>query len=403
MGRANDVMAARRRSEPGSGGRRGSAGGAASAQVPLYRPALALSRDGVPADPDADDVQESVTQNAAPGGEALTPRDPHGYHQAGPACVRVPLARPTGIDPMKLTDLILNRSRWPDYDEVVIDSGGYPIVLSIWPAARHLPGRGCLVFSPGTGDHPLLYLHYLEGLAQAGYHVVGVHFAGTGKSPRIDLKYTWATFKQNVRDAVGFTRERFGGPVGLVGSSQGGLLTFQMAAELEGIDLAVCHNIGVPANADSVELTLFPGIIRHFRWLPQALIDLSSRAFPTWAMPVGTYLYEDGIFPEGPLRRMNRTDPIKNRHLPYRFFSTFISSRPATPLAELRLPLLVMTGELDRIFPLSYTRRYFERIGSEDKELLVFDGLGHMFMVEQTETALPPALDWLHARRPPLA
>lgn len=330
----------------------------------------------------------------------LTCVKPHRYHPSGSHQGPHASADPLGTRSMKATDLTLNRSRWSQYEEDHLESGGYPIVLSIWPARpRRGPDRGALVFAPGTGDHPLLYMHFMEGLAAAGHSVVGIHFAGTGKSPRTGLGYRWDTFKQNVRDAVAYTRKRFPGPVGLIGSSQGGLLIQQMAAELEDIDVVICHNIGVPAEAESIILTKIPNFLRPIRWLPQSLIGLTSRLFPDVAMPLGVYLNEDGIFTDPELGRINRQDPIKNRYLPYRFFWSFITSRPARPVEELRVPTLVLAGEEDEIFPIDYIRQNFQRIGSLDKELVVFPGRGHMVMVEATEESLAPTLRWLNARR----
>lgn len=301
---------------------------------------------------------------------------------------------------MELKELILNSSMHCGYREELIQSAGYQIVLSIWPAAPNQPQRGSLVFSPGTGDHPLLYQVYNQGLAKAGYNVVGIHFAGTGKSPRTDTKYRWQTFKENIQDAVTYTRKHFAGPVGLLGSSQGGLLTYQMMAELEYIDLAICHNIGVPANQDSVELTKFPNRIRAIPYIHYALFGIPSALMPNAKMPLSVYLKEQRLFTKSDINHMNKTDPIKNRYLPYRFFWTLLQSKPAIDLADYKTPLLVLAGQNDAIFPLNYIQRYFEQTGSPDKTLHIFKNAGHMFMVEEPEKSLRVTLDWLNQRRP---
>ena len=95
---------------------------------------------------------------------------------------------------------LLNAVQRPDvYEEVLIESRGVPIALSIW---RGNPGAPCIVFLPGTMVHPLFYEELLDGLSRASFNVVGVHFQGHGKSPRVDQLYSFNTLVQNGRDAI---------------------------------------------------------------------------------------------------------------------------------------------------------------------------------------------------------
>lgn len=79
---------------------------------------------------------------------------------------------------------LLNAVQRPDiYEEVLIESRGVPIALSIWKGNSDAP---CVVFLPGTMMHPLFYEELLDGFSRAGFNVVGVHFQGHGKSPRVE-------------------------------------------------------------------------------------------------------------------------------------------------------------------------------------------------------------------------
>ena len=115
---------------------------------------------------------------------------------------------------------ILDRASHPNsYYETMIVSAGAPIVLSVWPGD---PGSPTVVFLPGTMTHPLFYEEFLEA-APAGLAVVGVHYQGHGKSPRLGSRLGWANLVANAADAVDWAADHLDGPVVLLGSSQGGV------------------------------------------------------------------------------------------------------------------------------------------------------------------------------------
>lgn len=70
---------------------------------------------------------------------------------------------------------LLGRVQHPEtYREILIESAGVPIALSVWEPERP---RGTVVFVPGTASHPLFYEEFLDGPRTA--------FSGSrGASPR---------------------------------------------------------------------------------------------------------------------------------------------------------------------------------------------------------------------------
>jgi len=92
---------------------------------------------------------------------------------------------------------VLNLSGWDNYSEVLIESAGTRIALSIYHAGE---GRPCIVFVPGTMTHPLFYDDFLTLLAGAGFNVAGVHPLSHGKSPREKKLFTFADMLQNIMD-----------------------------------------------------------------------------------------------------------------------------------------------------------------------------------------------------------
>ncbi len=117
---------------------------------------------------------------------------------------------------------LLNAVQRPDvYEELLIESRGVPIALSIWKGNTGAP---CIVFLPGTMTHPLFYEELLDSLSRAGFNVVGVHYLGHGKSPRLEQLFSFNDLVQNGRDAISYATQRFKSSIVVLGSSQGGMV-----------------------------------------------------------------------------------------------------------------------------------------------------------------------------------
>jgi acylglycerol lipase len=68
---------------------------------------------------------------------------------------------------------------------------------------------------------------------------------------------------------------------------------------------------------------------------------------------------------------------------------------------EIRLPLLVLQGDADRIVDPSGAQRFHERVGASDKTLLWFDGFCHELLNEPGHTDVLDAVErWLAAHLP---
>src|SRR5918912_235949 len=125
------------------------------------------------------------------------------------------------------TQRLLNGVQRPEvYEETLLESSGASVALSVW---RGKPGNPCVTFLPGTMIHPLFYEEFLDGLARAGFNVVGVHFREHGKSPRTNRLYSFEDLIQDGLEAVAYAAERFGDKVLVMGSSQGGILAMALA------------------------------------------------------------------------------------------------------------------------------------------------------------------------------
>jgi alpha-beta hydrolase superfamily lysophospholipase len=282
-------------------------------------------------------------------------------------------------------------SRPRPYYETVIVSAGAPIVLSIWPGD---PGAPTVVFLPGTMTHPLFYAEFLEGLNRRGLSVVGVHYQGHGKSPRVTSRLGWANLVANAADAVDWAADQLDGPVVLLGSSQGGILAMAVAARSRKLALVVAHNVLDPSLPESLTVSRLP------RWLVGAYrpllatLGLAARVAPGLPVPFWAYLDLDRVCGQPQTRRRFLTDPLGLRVYPLGFLAElFTADLSGLGDGSIGCPVLVVAASGDPLFSFAYTRRVFDRIVAPAKELLVFEVDRHLLFNECVGLVTGPLVD----------
>jgi alpha-beta hydrolase superfamily lysophospholipase len=278
-------------------------------------------------------------------------------------------------------------------EEVSIDSGGVPIVLSIWHAE---PTRASVVFLAGTMVHPLFYAEFLAGLADHGYTVVGVHAQGHGKSPRTDAVLSWTALLRNAQDAAAYAVERFGHPTIVLGSSQGGMLAMALAATGAPVDGVIAHNILDPADPAALRVTRFPASLaaahRQLRWL----IRVAGRVLPRLPVPIGAYLDLRRVCGDDTSLHRFRTDALALHHYLLGFLADlFAADLSGMTDGRIHCPVTVLAASGDPLFPTVDARRLFDAIRAPHKRFVQLDLDRHLILNECVPQVLPTVAEEL--------
>jgi alpha-beta hydrolase superfamily lysophospholipase len=288
---------------------------------------------------------------------------------------------------MRVTSPMNTVARPDRYEEVQIDSGGVPVVLSIWHADAP---RATVVFLPGTMVHPLFYAEFLDGLAADGLRVVGVHSQGHGKSPRTRAPLTWSALVRNAEDGVAYAVARFPEPVVVLGSSQGGMLATAVAAS--GLPLAgvIAHNILDPQDPSALRVTRLPGWVAKVQRPLQRLLHLAGALLPRLPVPIGAYLDLRRVCGDRDSLEHFRTDPLALRSYPLRFIaSLFDADLSALTDGSLRCPVVVLAATGDPLFPTEDARELAHRIVAPDTRFVTVDLDRHLIFNECVPDVLP--------------
>lgn len=265
-------------------------------------------------------------------------------------------------------------------------NGGVELFAQSWRPAEGVAVRGVVALHHGLADHSTRYSALAERLARAGYVVWGLDMRGHGRSagPRVHMP----TIDVMLDDLKAFLelahRRDADKPLFLYGHSIGGLIVTLYAIERQ------------PALAGLIVAA--PGIAFEAPPLQAAAIQvvnrLNSRA-PILETPHDDFAAEASV-----ARELDR-DPLVAQHkgpaMTARSAIDAVSRVWARPEA-LRVPLLAIHGDVDKLTAPSGSRDLVVRAGSSDKMLRIYPGAHHdLFHDPKTPQITADVHAWLDA------
>jgi pimeloyl-ACP methyl ester carboxylesterase len=270
--------------------------------------------------------------------------------------------------------------------------------LTIYSAANPSASPSTL-FIPGMRGHAGTYStlvpsgNFLTALADAGLNVVAVDLPGHGQSEGPRGLFTYHSIIETLRAAVAYTAERFGTPVGVTGSSMGGILSLYAALEIPEIQAAAPMNVLDLRNIDPAL-----HLLRHRVIVPPTKLLARMGAGPllTWApVPVDAFLSTKEVWEDKQYARAWLRDPLStSAYRTSAWISLFMWPEDKPALEELKTPTRILVGERDHVLPAGMTRAIFERLTCE-KDLVVVPDAGHMLPIEYVGQSAPLVADWL--------
>ena len=176
-----------------------------------------------------------------------------------------------------------------------------------------------------------------------------------------------------------------------------------LAASSWAAKLAVVYAAQRPAPLSGLML-LGPGLTPQVKLSPaqQVQVVLGHLVAPMARLPIP--LTPEQYTANPPYLDLIRADPLRRLEATARFFweTARLDRRRRRDSARLHLPLLVLQGEEDAMMDVSKTRRWFARLGVEDKTYRAYPGAGHTLDFEPDRAQyLADMLAWLAARVSP--
>lgn len=297
------------------------------------------------------------------------------------------------------------RGSWEDQ---WIDSSDVRLYAPVFPASE--PGPS-VVFIPGTSVYALCYAELLYGLQQEGFNVVGFDPRGQGRSGGRRGDYTIMEHVSDARAACAYARNRFKGPVFVMGSSQGGIEAFYLAATEEKLSGVICHNIADLMDEESIRLTRFgprksgnqQGSISKlvFRSARAGIVmlKLAAKLAPNIKVPIVLYL----DLKSEPMRAFGNAwnfilqDPLALKSISLRAMASLAGTTMPKPAGEIKTPIMVLHSSLDHIFPQDYIMRLFDMLAC-DKDIKIYPGLHHLITIEHVPVIIKDIVEWMKGK-----
>ena len=126
------------------------------------------------------------------------------------------------------------------------------------------------------------------------------------------------------------------------------------------------------------------------------MIAKHGHRLPNIQIPVTSYIDLDKIPVKyfGSARAFMETDPLTLKTISLRALQSLAHTVMAKPVEEIKVPVMVLQGTADSIFPVSYTQKIFDKISSK-KKFALFPDRSHAVLHEAAEEVIPEINSWL--------
>ena len=255
--------------------------------------------------------------------------------------------------------------------------------------SRQPPPSAVLVFLHGIASHAGWFGETAADLNQHGVEVYGPDRRGSGRSggPRGHLD----RYERALDDVEQVVR--------LVAAEHPGTPVF-LAASSWAAKLAVVYAAQRPASLAGL-LLLGPGLTAEVKLSPahQLQVVVGHLVAPTACLPIP--LTPELYTANRPYLDFIRADPLRRLEATAQFFweTARLDRQRRRASTRLALPLLLLQGEADKMIDVPKTRRWFDRLGVEDKTYRAYAGAGHTLDFEPDRSRyLADLLGWLAVR-----
>lgn len=263
-------------------------------------------------------------------------------------------------------------------------SAGVSLYYQSWmPADRP---KAVLLIAHGLAEHSGRYEHFADFFVNHGYGVFGLDYPGHGKSDGDRCHI--AKFSEYT-DSITLLIERVRNVcpetlLFLVGHSMGGLVAVSFLIERQA-EFAGCVLSGA-AVQPAIEL---PAIQR-------LIMNLMSRVLPKLRV---LQLDSSEVSRDPAVVERYRNDPLVfngkvTARLAEQLFSEMTSIQDR--FGRIQLPMLILHGSEDGLTSPEGSRMLHEKIGSQEKKLIIYDGLYHeVYNEPEQEAVMTDVLNWM--------
>ncbi|MFP4017276.1 MAG: alpha/beta hydrolase [Halanaerobiales bacterium] len=271
-------------------------------------------------------------------------------------------------------------NRWEELvTEDFMQSNGREIHLEVYDSGD--PGATTIVFSHGIAGYARVLLPFTIPLREKGYNLIVPDLQGYGYNSGLKGDFEWNAHVDNLRDAVKYAREKFKGKIVLGGASMGGPLAYAAACKTDQVDALVCWCLWDFSDREFMLNETNTGRLTYFL-IP--FFKLGSLLFGKYRLKTTQLVSYDTLTDSAEMNIMVKNDPQAGTHITLRGAASLVlQSTPEVDHKDFKLPVLVFQPGDDQMTPVYYTRKTFDRLGSDIKEYVELEGAAHFPIQEK--------------------
>lgn len=272
-------------------------------------------------------------------------------------------------------------------DLTVASRDGVPLRARWWAVPRP---RGTLLVAHGLGEHGGAYSHLAEALGAAlPIDVIAFDFRGHGRSPgRRGVVRRYEEFLGDLDAMVSWVHSRRPDlPLFLLGHSNGGQVVLRYALQPTSIVagfLASNPSIRVAMPVPRGKLRLGKFLLSVAPW-----VTLPTSAPSAW------------MTRDPAMQELYRRDGLRHNRISAPLFFGMLEGGEMllSRAGEIRASVLLLVGGLDPVVCPESNREFYDRLGSEDKTLLLYPRMLHEpFNEVGREQVFDDLVRWLEPR-----
>lgn len=252
-----------------------------------------------------------------------------------------------------------------------IDSTGTKIHLDLYINSHTAP---TIIYCHGLSSCGRMMGHLVSRLFAKGYNVICPDLVGFGMTTQKYGSGTMDQFVQNLLDVVDYTKTQFTGPRFLTGISMGGGLSYYAAArgaDVSGIACFCLMDFSSPLT----------WTISHHGYHLQYIVPLlrvARKIFPHAYLPIRSFLNAQNLCSNDQIIEIFKTHPLIVRKYTFEAAYSLLSTPPSVPFEKfLRLPVMVVHAEDDRLIPEWISRLNYDKLPGK-KKYLSLKNCGHI-------------------------
>ncbi|HEU4390775.1 MAG TPA: alpha/beta hydrolase [Blastocatellia bacterium] len=248
--------------------------------------------------------------------------------------------------------------------------------------------RAELILVHGFGEHSGRYGPLTMYLVDRSYSVTAYDQRGHGQSDGLPGYIDrFDAYGEDLESVIATVRSRTEQPLFIIAHSMGSLVALRYLAL--GSSVIAGAVLSAPLLAVAVKVPAHKVMIARVGAHVAPRLRLDNEIDPA-------VLSRD---PE--VGRAYASDPLVHHVVSPRWFAEAKAAmeQAITSAPDVRVPLLVMHGSDDRLASVDATKRTFPRLGSQDKQLEIYDGYYHeLFNEPEKQEIYNTVVEWLDAR-----